>query len=551
MNRVKWGPSGDYHCPVVRLPLLGSTQRLIWSWPAWLRKHGQQARTFLRALLQPYGDDPAMAGIWDSSLCLREAERTNALTGWLHVEGEHLPPYCTYRGRCAVFQALSTGKASHVSAGTVQPAQPGRSAVGGRIGHVPHGVELECLAVPISGPDRRCAGVLQLLLPGRETALDAMSHLNLVSLALSQLLEEAQSNEQSQRLWLLLSPIAAIAVDQRNRITLINAQAEHLWNCVQEEWLGRPVEDLVRLVAAGGRDALTLVRQTGQPYLGELWAEASTGRGVRTYLASVVPTDVGGPMGLAVYLVDTTEEMTLRRQLRHLERLRTVGDLAALTAHDLRNHLTSMRAQAQLGWLVPEARRDGKIFRDIVREVDEVTWFLEQFLNLSRPDQPQPGIQAQPLDVMGLIHDLIRLVEARLRKAGVECEVSTPAGPPPLVLADGRLLRQAFLNIIVNAIDAMRDGGRLQITVAAAEDSSMVRLGFHDSGTGIPAGVLEHVFEPFFSTKGSEGVGLGLFVARQIVEDLHHGRIWAESKPGAGTTFWVEIPKAADGERGG
>jgi signal transduction histidine kinase len=236
-------------------------------------------------------------------------------------------------------------------------------------------------------------------------------------------------------------------------------------------------------------------------------------------------------------------------QLRHADRLRTVGTLASGIAHELGTPLNviSMRAKMIATREVPaeEAPENAKI---IVSQTDRVTKIVRQLLDFARRRSPKRA----EADIGELAERTAQLLSALAKKSGVEVKV-TPDGKVKAYV-DAAQIEQAITNLVVNAFHAMPDGGELTISVtlaAAAPDrapelvQSCAVVEITDTGAGIPPDQLERIFEPFFTTKGvGEGTGLGLSVAHGIVED-HGGWMTAESTPGHGTRFRVYLPVEA------
>ncbi len=227
--------------------------------------------------------------------------------------------------------------------------------------------------------------------------------------------------------------------------------------------------------------------------------------------------------------------LEIEEQLRRADRLSALGELSAGMAHEIRNPLGSIRGTAEI-------LRDGMAAGDprsefaaiLIQEVDRLNRVVQDFLEFARP--AESGRSA--VDLNALLQELIVLTRQPARSGGVKVEFT--AGEIPLVKADREQLRQAFLNLILNAFQAMPAGGVLNLATNRSDDR--VRLRFRDSGVGIPADHLERIFNPFFTTR-SEGTGLGLAIVHRIIQG-HGGRIEVASEPGRGTTFTLLFPPA-------
>jgi two-component system sensor histidine kinase HydH len=181
----------------------------------------------------------------------------------------------------------------------------------------------------------------------------------------------------------------------------------------------------------------------------------------------------------------------------------------------------------------------------IVEEVDRLNKIVSQFLDYARPYRGDP----RPLDVNEVVRRTLQLVEKAGEEQKVEISTSLVEGLPQ-VRADAEQLRQVFLNLSLNAIQATAEGGKLQVSSSLRRSTrrgataAFLEVRFRDTGVGIPASDLKSLFIPFFTTK-EKGTGLGLPISQRIVEN-HGGTIEVRSKPGAGSTFTVLLPIEAD-----
>lgn len=227
-------------------------------------------------------------------------------------------------------------------------------------------------------------------------------------------------------------------------------------------------------------------------------------------------------------------------QLRKAERLSAIGELAAILAHEIRNPLGSIQGTAEI--LKDDFRPGDKKyeFLDIlIKESGRLNRVVEDFLRLARPQPVNLG----NCDVIEELHNVITLVSAEAKKRDVKL-VFKPAKLPPIE-ADPEKLRQAFLNIILNSLQATPPGGIVSILVTYEKTkngkSGWVEFCFADTGTGIPPEAIDSIFEPFYTSKG-DGTGLGLAITKKIVEG-HGGIIWVTSELGRGSTFNVRLPE--------
>jgi len=222
-----------------------------------------------------------------------------------------------------------------------------------------------------------------------------------------------------------------------------------------------------------------------------------------------------------------------RRMLR-ADRLATIGELAAGAAHEIRNPLTSIKSSLQ--YLESRCREETekKLLGVALRETDRIDETLAALLSFSRPSE----IRKEPCDLVGLLEESAALVSFQARAKGVKVRTSFP--PSPVVVeADGSQLKQVFLNVFLNAVQAMEGGGALTVE-ALRHESGRPLVRVTDTGPGIPEEALDKVFDPFFTTKKG-GTGLGLSICYTIVK-AHGGEIEVRSRLGEGTTVLVSLP---------
>ncbi len=224
--------------------------------------------------------------------------------------------------------------------------------------------------------------------------------------------------------------------------------------------------------------------------------------------------------------------------LREHDKLSTLGLLAGGVAHDLNNPLAVIGAHAQLLLRRAQDEASAAGLREILDAVDRCRRIVGDVLGFVRRRPRERGT----VDVGGVLRATYGLRERHLASGGVRASLELPYDPLP-VFGDAGQLQQVFLNLLINAEQALRDGGRtLRIAAAVAEEAVVVT--FFNDGPPIPAGALPHIWEPFFTTKpADEGTGLGLAISRRIVHE-HGGEITAESGPG-GTVFSLKFPMVA------
>lgn len=232
---------------------------------------------------------------------------------------------------------------------------------------------------------------------------------------------------------------------------------------------------------------------------------------------------------------DITHVVKLEEQLLHSERLAGIGKLSAGVAHEIRNPVGNIKAAAQL--CLQKYKPDEEIrkyLKLILRNSNRVNKVVKDLLTLAKPREASFKIGS----IDKVINSMCGLVNARCLKQHVRLAKRFPRRLPQIFL-DEKLLKEAFLNLIVNALDAMPKGGSLTITAYYDHNAEEIIISFVDSGCGISENNLSRIFDPFFTTK-KDGTGLGLSLAQRIVE-LHRGKIHIESKPNYGTEVTVRL----------
>lgn len=280
------------------------------------------------------------------------------------------------------------------------------------------------------------------------------------------------------------------------------------------------------------RSDITFQRKDGR----RIWAHMT--------LAHVRAAPEAGNLAV-VMIEDVTEARKTQAALIEAEKLAITGRLGASLAHEINNPLQSIIGCLGLAEeTLSEPAEAGRYLAVAREELHRVARTVAQLRDLQTVSQPE---QAEVVDLNDMLAQLLTLSTPQCTEQGIQV-VWQPARrlPPLLVVADR--IRQVFLNLLLNAIDAMPQGGQLVIRSTRSRNPAGVRVTVRDSGAGIPPAVLDRIFEPFYTTK-KKGLGLGLFTSRAIVE-RHHGTIEARSRPGRGTTFLVWLPALPEGPDG-
>jgi signal transduction histidine kinase len=292
---------------------------------------------------------------------------------------------------------------------------------------------------------------------------------------------------------------------------------------------------LVRLVSQPVSQLVEQMNRVGQ---GDLRVRAEAGRvdeiGQLSY----------GFNAMVINLETTTDELqdSHEKQIQQAGKLASIGELASGIAHEIRNPLAGIGAAIEV---LAENRKADPQFNEIATEVrqqvNRLNTTLRDLLDFARQREPE----IIPCHVGNIIKPMLTLVRPDMQKQHIAPVEHLSADLPP-ICADEPQVQQAVLNILLNAIQAMPDGGTLTISAEVVDKTLMpghsraLRLSFQDTGPGISSENRERIFSPFFTTK-HRGTGLGLAITRTIMEK-HHGNIFVESEPGRGTKFILEFP---------
>jgi PAS domain S-box-containing protein len=330
------------------------------------------------------------------------------------------------------------------------------------------------------------------------------------------------------------SGVIAVAAD--GSITLFNAAAEEMTQMRAEELRGKPLDVLPTPLAGALRDAASAGKAQIEV---EMSIPNRAGHLVPIISSSSTLRDRSGALlGAVTVFSDLSRVKELEREKRRAERLASIGALASGLAHEIKNPLVAIKTFAEL---LPERFSDedfhGDFSKVVVREIERIDDLVARLRGLTPTTQ-----RLVPIDVLGPIRETLVLLRGQFEQAHV---IVTTAFEDslPLIAADANQLKQLFLNVCVNAVEAMASGGDLVIRVSgrATPGLPLVVVEFEDSGGGVPAHVLPKIFDPFVTTK-ERGSGLGLSICRGIA-DAHRATIYATNSPrGRGAVIAIEFP---------
>lgn len=331
--------------------------------------------------------------------------------------------------------------------------------------------------------------------------------------------------------------------DARGCLVFVNEAVARLLNEHASALLGRRALAFLPRASRGAalKAAAGALRRGEVPHL-ELPYRRADGRGGWLAVTIHPMTSAGAPIGLAGVALDVTARKELETMLLRTERFAAMGQLAAGVVHDLSNPLSIIVGYAQTlleSLPAPDALQNA--LRGIDRSAQRCRLLVRQLLDFSRGDEGA-GEEFDLREVVSAALDLVG-VQARLQRVSIE----KPECAQPLLLFGRRpQVGQIVVNLCVNALDAMPEGGKLVVSLARADEPGgpCAELRVKDSGPGLAPEVRENLFKPFVTTKApGKGTGLGLALVSLIVE-RHGGRVTAESAEGQGTTFIVRLPLA-------
>ncbi|MGH9673412.1 MAG: ATP-binding protein, partial [Bryobacteraceae bacterium] len=350
--------------------------------------------------------------------------------------------------------------------------------------------------------------------------------------------------------------VGILAADLEDRVESWNTQMERLTGIPRDQATRRrmvelfPAELIARFDLVRGENGIHHIykfplRAQDMPYTatgpesnGHPAGEVGPQRREATLNIAIAPlvTREGDQIGRLIILDDITERSELESRLLQADKLSSIGLLAAGVAHEVNTPLAVISTYAQmLAKQVSEDEQKSRLLDKIARQTFRASEIVNSLLNFSRTSPTE----FEELDLHRVIRETLTLIEHQLRQARIKVELRLADALPPVRGNFGKM-QQVFLNLFLNARDAMEDGGDLVITTSS--DRLLACVEIADSGKGIAAEHLPRIYDPFFTTKGvRKGTGLGLSVTYGIVRE-HGGTIEVSSQPGAGTRFQLQFP---------
>ncbi len=340
---------------------------------------------------------------------------------------------------------------------------------------------------------------------------------------------------------------AIFLLDAQGCIGEWNKGAEQLFGAARRNVLGKPLQEVHPCDGLELDRAMADAERLGRSLTFELPFRRAE-RPDRMIKLTLSPLPVGpdgqGDAGsFVVFARDVTSERQLESRMSQTEKLAGIGQLAAGIAHQLNTPLGSILLSAQMLAEAPLSEDEAEDVQRIIRQTEQCRQIIKGLLNFARPQSRERSL----VNLGEVVHETVYLMEKSLTVAGVEVILSGGQGPE--VLGNRNELDQVFFNLLVNAVDAMPDGGHVTIDVGPGGPGE-VQVVVADTGVGIPAEYRDKIFLPFFTTKSyGKGTGLGLSIVARILHE-HGGRIEHDATATVGTRFVLAFPRPGQSRRG-
>lgn len=321
-------------------------------------------------------------------------------------------------------------------------------------------------------------------------------------------------------------------LDLNGTITNLNPQFEKITGFRRDEYIGKNLADLIpESYRQKVLEKVASVVENCSPQMFELQLMHKNGKPL-IFQSTTLPIIVNEKIaGIICNSRDVTELRETEERLRRTDKLSVVGELSASVAHEIRNPLTSLKGLVQL--LQMEDEKHQLYYQIMIDELNRINHIVSELLLLAKPQQ----IKYTEADLQMILHDVISLLktEASLHNIQIEFEVKDH---PVMIECEPNQLKQLFINIVKNAIEASSGGDAVFITLESFDNNASIRV--KDEGIGISKELLERIGEPFYSSK-EKGTGLGMTVSFKIVQS-HNGTIKFNSEPEKGTEVIVQLP---------
>jgi two-component system sensor histidine kinase HydH len=333
-------------------------------------------------------------------------------------------------------------------------------------------------------------------------------------------------------------PIGLLALDNQGKIAAFNNGAESILQLSVPDVIG---QEASRIIPPELIDEIDHSKSHNDVIEKEIECKTAEGKRVPLEIAASSLKDEDDVfLGNVLLFKDLTEVRALRREVARSQRLASVGRLAAGVAHEIRNPLSSIKGFATYFKERYPDRPDDQQTADImIQEVDRLNRVVGQLLEFARPI----SVKRQPISLQALLNDSIKLIKDRAAEKNISIQTQNNTQVDEVRIDPDRI-NQVLLNLYLNAVDSMENGGELKVEISSDAQHRNVVIQVSDSGGGISRENLSKIFEPYFTTK-STGTGLGLAIAHNIIEAMG-GKITVESDKEVGTTFSVALPNSEE-----
>lgn len=336
-----------------------------------------------------------------------------------------------------------------------------------------------------------------------------------------------------------------IFFDENENVTIWNKGAENIYGYTSDEMIGRDCNNLLPKNLQD-QDELKYIADEVETkgFLSGYETERIT-KDNRSIVVSITKSPCYDPTGKYIgsssIVRDITENKKLQEKLQKSEKLATIGQLMAGIGHEIGTPLNVISGCAEyLLYVMDEDDEKRHELKTIVSEADRITKLIQQILDYTRKKKPK----LMKVDINSIIRNVLGLIERQLNKSNINVSVKCDKSLQK-VQCDENQIQQVFLNILMNAWQAIKNDGKVEISTKSKNinnSKDYAEIIFKDSGCGIKKEILDHIFEPFFSTKEvGKGTGLGLSICKQIIQE-HNGHIGVVSEEGQGSTFTIILP---------
>jgi PAS domain S-box-containing protein len=353
-------------------------------------------------------------------------------------------------------------------------------------------------------------------------------------------LEDAyiRENQLQQYLNNILKSVTSgiLVIDKQGMITIFNKEAEHITEFNSEEFIYEHIDKFWDKMKLSLGDIINKVLNEGKIFKDiEVTMQSKSGKEIPISVsASQVLDNDKNAIGVVFLFRDLTKIKTIEEELKREDRIRTLGELSASIIHDIGNPLAGISNLIEILKNNNDRETEKEVLDVLDKEVMDLNNLVINFLEFSRSST----IEKEPTNIKQLVSGIINLLKPEIIDKKINI-VKKYEKNPLMVKIDRRAIKQAFINILKNSIQAVCENGKIDIEIK--EEKENVLISIRDNGVGIEKEKIEKIFYPFYTTK-KEGTGLGLFIAYQLIKE-NEGQINVKSELGIGTEFLIYLPK--------